>query len=173
MKRRLIVIIALITAIGIGSVAYSRARSTSKESAPITAAVTQGDVIEKVSATGALQPVTTVQVGTQVSGTIKALYADFNSEVHKGQIIAELEPSLFQTQVEQARATMTRLEADADRAKVDVQDTQSKLRRAQELFGQQLIARTDLETAQANAAQSEAALKSARTQIVQELHHLN
>src|SRR5882672_2527686 len=112
MHKRLIVIIALLAAIGIGGVAWSRARSTSTDASPTTAVVTRGDVIEKVSATGTLQPVTTVQVGTQVSGAIKALHADFNSEVRKGQVIAELEPSLFQTQVEQARATMTRLQAD-------------------------------------------------------------
>jgi HlyD family secretion protein len=146
MRKRPIVIIALVAAIGIGGVAYSRARSTSNEAAPVTAVVTRGDVIEKVSATGTLQPVTTVQVGTQVSGTIKALYADFNSHVRKGQVIAELEPSLFQTQVEQARATMTRLQADADRSRVEVEDTQSKARRAQELFDQKLISRNDLET---------------------------
>ncbi len=173
MNKRLIVIIAVVAAIGVGGLAYSRARSTSNEAAPITAAVTRGDVVEKVSATGTLQPVTTVQVGTQVSGTIKALYADFNSEVRKGQVIAELEPSLFQTQVEQARATMTKLQADADRAQVDVQDTQTKLRRAQDLFDQKLIARTDLETAQASAAQSHAALKSAEAQITQARAALN
>jgi len=173
MNKRLIVIIAVVAAIGVGSIAYSRARSTSKEAVPITAAVTRGDVVEKVNATGTLQPVTTVQVGTQVSGTIKALYADFNSEVRKGQVIAELEPSLFQTQVEQARATMTKLQADADRAQVDVEDTQTKLRRAQELFDQKLIARTDLETAQASAAQSQAALKSAQAQITQARAALN
>jgi HlyD family secretion protein len=167
MKKRLIVILALIAAIGIGGAAFSRARSTTKNPSPITAAVTRGDVIEKVSATGTLQPVTTVQVGTQVSGTIKALHADFNTEVRKGQIIAELEPSLFGTQVEQARATMTRLQADADRAAVEVQDTQSKARRAQELFDQKLISRNDLETAQAAAMQAEASLKSAQAQIIQ------
>ena len=117
--------------------------------------------------------VTTVQVGTQVSGTIKALYADFNSEVRKGQVIAELEPSLFQTQVEQARATMTRLQADADRAKVEVQDTQSKSRRAQELFDQKLISRNDVETAQSSAMQAEASLKSAQAQITQARAALN
>ncbi len=116
---------------------------------------------------------TTVQVGTQVSGTIKALYADFNSEVRKGQVIAELEPSLFQTQVEQARATMTRLQADADRAKVEVQDTESKARRAQELFDQKLISRNDLETAQSSAMQAEASLKSAQAQITQARAALN
>jgi len=173
MNKRLIRIIAVVAAVGVGSVAYSRARSTSKEAAPITAAVTRGDVVEKVNATGTLQPVTTVQVGTQVSGTIKALYADFNSEVRKGQVIAELEPSLFQTQVEQARATMTRLQADADRAKVEVQDTESKSRRAQELFDQKLISRNDVETAQSSAMQAEASLKSAQAQITQARAALN
>jgi HlyD family secretion protein len=173
MNKRLILIIAVVAAIGAGSVAYSRARGTSKEAAPITAAVTRGDVVEKVNATGTLQPVTTVQVGTQVSGTIKALYADFNSEVRKGQVIAELEPSLFQTQVEQARATMTRLQADADRANVEVQDTESKSRRAQELFDQKLISRNDVETAQSSAMQAEASLKSAQAQITQARAALN
>ena len=71
-----------------------------------TLAVARGDIIESVGATGTLQAVTTVQVGSQVSGNIKALYADFNSIVKKGQIVAELDPSLLQTQIEQARANL-------------------------------------------------------------------
>jgi HlyD family secretion protein len=108
-----------------------------------------------------------------VSGTIKALFADFNSQVRRGHVVAELEPSLFQTQVDQARATVTRLQADADRARVEVEDTLGKLRRAQELFDQKLIARTDLETAQANAMQAEASLKSAQAQVTQARAALN
>src|SRR4051812_17501561 len=102
-----------------------------------------------VPQTGRCQRARQVQAGTQGSGTIKALHADFNSEVKKGEVIAELDPSLFQTQVEQARASLLRLQADADRAKVDVEDTQVKLKRAQELWSQQLIARADLDTAEA------------------------
>ena len=68
-----------------------------------TALVTRGAVRDMVAATGTLQAVTTVQVGTQVSGTVSWLGADFNSIVHKGQVIARLDPSLFQTQVEQAQ----------------------------------------------------------------------
>jgi HlyD family secretion protein len=84
-------------------------RSIQGEDTPtiVTAPVTSGDVIEAVDATGTLQAVTTVQVGTQVSGTIKALRADFNSRVQRGQVIAELEPSLFEAQVEQARASFS------------------------------------------------------------------
>ena len=106
-------------------------------------------------------------MGTQVSGTIKALRADYNSRVKKGQIIAELEPSLFQTQVDQAQATVVRLQADVERARVDVDDTEVKLRRAKQLWEQQLIAQTDLETAQASARQAEAALKAAQAQVAQ------
>src|SRR6266566_2548590 len=102
-KRLLILIVVAVVLVG-GGVFY-RSRAAGNTSTPITATVSRGDVIAKVSATGALQPVTTVQVGTQVSGTIKALHADFNSQVHKGQVVAELEPALFEAQVEQARAT--------------------------------------------------------------------
>ena len=171
-KRSLTLVVTAVLLAG-GGILYYRSREATKTSTPITATVTRGDVISKVSATGALQPVTTVQVGTQVSGTIKALYADFNSQVHKGQVVAELEPALFQAQVEQARATLSRLEADAGKAQVDVQDTQTKLTRAKELFDQKLIARTDLETAQTAAADSQAALKSAQAQVTQGRAALN
>jgi HlyD family secretion protein len=170
-KRLLVIVIAVLLIAG--GVFYWRSRSGAHPAAPITSAVTRGDVVAKVSATGTLQPVTTVQVGTQVSGTIKALYADFNSQVHKGQVVAELDPSLFQTQVEQARGTMSKLQADADRSKVDVLDTQVKLTRAQELFDQKLIARTDLETAQTTANEAQAAVKSADAQVTQARAALN
>ena len=84
----------------------------------MTAAVTRGDVVDTVEATGTLEAVTTVQVGSQVSGTIQSLHADFNSQVSKGQVIAGLDPSLLQAQVDQAQATIVRLQADVERARV-------------------------------------------------------
>src|SRR5215467_10660464 len=122
-NKRLLMFVVIAVLLSGGGVFYLRSRAASDASAPIVAAVTRGDVIAKVSATGTLQPVTTVQVGTQVSGTIKALHADFNSQVHKGEVVAELEPALFQAQVDQARATLAKLEADAAKAQVDVQDS--------------------------------------------------
>jgi HlyD family secretion protein len=132
-----------------------------------TTPVTRGDVIETVDATGTLQAVTTVQVGTQVSGTIKALHADFNTRVRRGQVVAELEPSLFETQVEQARASLTRLEADVRKAEVQLEDAQHKLARARELAGRELISASDLETAEVNARVADAALRAAQAQVVQ------
>ena len=118
-----------------------------------TAEVSQGDVIATVEATGTLEAVTTVQVGTQVSGTIKALHADFNSQVRKGQVIAELDPSLFETQVEQAQATVVRLQADVERARVQADDAAGQARtRARALSSRQLIPAADLETAESHRA---------------------
>jgi HlyD family secretion protein len=173
MSNKRLLIFVVIAALAGGGVFYYRTLAANHPATPMTTRVTRGDVIAKVSATGALQPVTTVQVGTQVSGTIKALHADFNSQVHKGEVVAELEPALFEAQVEQARATLMKLEADAAKAQVDVQDAQTKLVRAQELSDQKLIARTDLETAQTAAADSQAAQRSAQAMVTQARAALN
>jgi HlyD family secretion protein len=163
-------VLVLLIAAGVGYY-----RSTHGEETPtmVTAPVTSGDVIETVDATGTLQAVTTVQVGTQVSGTIKALHADFNSRVRRGQVIAELEPSLFEAQVEQARASLVRLEAEASRAAVQREDAQRKLRRAQELAERQLIPATELEAAEMTARQADASVRAADAQVVQAQASLN
>jgi HlyD family secretion protein len=138
-----------------------------------TAAVTRGNVVATVEATGTLEAVTTVEVGTQVSGTIKSLGADFNSRVRKGQIIAQLDPSLFETQVAQERATVQRLASEGERARVQAEDAQVKLRRARDLDAKQLIARSDLDAAESTARAAEAAVKSADAQLVQAKASLN
>jgi HlyD family secretion protein len=160
-------LIGVTVAAAAGIAAYTQVARSDSTPAPMTALVTRGSIVETVDATGTIQPVTTVQVGTQVSGTIKSLAADFNTKVRRGQVIAVLEPSLFQTEVEQAKATVTKLQADAERAGVDVRDTQAKLRRAQELSDKQLIAASDLDTAVTAASQAQAQVKSAEAQIVQ------
>jgi HlyD family secretion protein len=122
---------------------------------------------------GTVEAVTTVQVGTQVSGTIQSLHADFNSKVRKGQVVARLDPSLFQTQVDQARATVARLQAEVERARATLGDAQLKLRRARDLFAMELIPLSELDTADANAVQAEAAVKAAEAQVTQARASLN
>jgi HlyD family secretion protein len=167
MKRRWAMFVGTVVLLAAVVLTYDRMTGTANAPAFVTAAVTRGDVVETVDATGTLQAVTTVQVGTQVSGTIKALHADFNSNVRRGQRIAELEPSLFQAQVEQARASIVRLQAEARRARVQSEDAQQKLKRARELSLRDLISAMELETAQATARQAEAAVEAADAQIVQ------
>ena len=132
-----------------------------------SAKATRGVVVSTVEATGRLEAVTTVQVGSQVSGSIKTLYADFNSTVREGQIIAELDPSLFATQVEQAEATVARLEAEVERSRIQAADAQVKLRRARELFERQLVPENDLETAESDARMAGAGVTAAEAQVEQ------
>jgi HlyD family secretion protein len=173
MKRSLWVATVVI-AVAMMATTYYYTRDVAAEAPTFTTAqVTRGTIVATVEATGTLEAVTTVQVGSQVSGTISALHADFNSEVRKGQIIAELDASLFQTQVEQAQATVVRLQADVDRAKVQAADAALKLKRAHELFDRQLIPATDLETAESNARSADAAVKGAEAQVVQARASLN
>src|SRR3954469_4417315 len=145
MKRAFIGLL-IVLAIGAGAGAYYIRRGA-PEIQVNTSPITRGDIVDSVGATGTLQAVTTVQVGSQVSGNIQWLGADFNSIVHKGQQIARLDPSLFQTQVEQARAYLVRSKADVERNRVAVDDAQIKYTRAQELAARSLLPRSDLDAA--------------------------
>ena len=173
MKKRVALVLVGLAVITVTVAAYYRANHASGGPQLVTAAVSRGNVIETVQTTGTLEAVTTVQVGTQVSGTIKELHADFNSVVKKGQVIAELDPSLFRTQVDQARATLLRLQAEVDRAKVQLEDSRLKLNRARELSARQLIPATDLETAESNANAAASALKAAEAQVTEARASLN
>ena len=171
-KRFWLSIAAIIVAVGAG-IYYYRSDVAAETPTLNTAEVTQGDVVSTVEATGTLEAVTTVEVGTQVSGTIKSLGADFNSQVRHGQVIARLDPSLFDTQVAQERATVSRLNAEVERARVQADDAEVKLRRARELASQQLIAQSDLDAAISTANAAKAAVKSAQAQLVQAQASLN
>lgn len=157
----------VLAAIGGAAYVYFAFREKKPKFTVATAQVTRGEVVETVGATGTLQAVTTVQVGTQVSGTIQHLYADFNSLVRRGQVLARLDPSLFQTQIEQARANLIRAQADLERLRVALDDARTKLTRANELSQRQLIPKTELEAAEVNVRAAEAQLRSADAQVTQ------
>jgi HlyD family secretion protein len=171
-KRLWLSVAAIIIAVAAG-IYYYRSDVAAETPTLSTAEVTQGDVVATVEATGTLEAVTTVEVGTQVSGTIKTLGADFNSQVRQGQVIAELDPSLFDTQVAQERATVSRLKAEVDRARVQAEDAKVKLGRARELADKELIAKSDLDAAVSTANAADASVKSAEAQLVQAQASLN
>jgi HlyD family secretion protein len=173
MRHKLLIAIVAVLALGVSVAAYYRMNGASNDPEVNTAAVTRSDIRPNVQATGTLQAVSTVEVGSQVSGRISELHADFNSVVHKGQVIARLDPSLFQAEVEQARATLTRLEAEENRAQVQQQDAATKLTRAKDLAAANLIPRQDLDTAQATYDAAVAAVKSAHANVVQARAALN
>ena len=132
-----------------------------------TANVTQGDVVDSVGATGALEAVTTVNVGSQVSGIIQDLLVDYNSIVREGDVIMRLDPVLFETQLEQARANLLRAEADVERLRVARDDSLVQLRRAEDLAERELISLTELEAAQVAVRSAVAQLKSNEAAVTQ------
>lgn len=109
--------------------------------------VTRGDLAATVSATGGLSPLVTVQVGSQVSGTIASLHADFNSKVNKGDVIARIEPSLFEAEVAQARANLKGAEAGRDKAAIAEEEALRNLERVRKLREQRLVSESDLDAA--------------------------
>ena len=167
MKKTFFVLVALGLAGAAAYYGYQRFGASEGGLQLVTAEVGRGDVVQVIDATGRLEAVTTVQVGSQVSGIILALYADFNDSVRAGQVVAELEPSLFETQVEQARANLIRVEADVERSQVQYDDAQLKLQRATELAARNLVPTTDLENAEVTARQAAAALRASEAQVVQ------
>jgi HlyD family secretion protein len=171
--KKAIVALVVIALAGGGGYWYYKYGKKAPEPTVMTAAVTRGDVADTVGATGTLQAVTTVQVGTQVSGTIQELHADFNSLVRKGQVIARLDPSLFATQIEQARANLIRAQADLERLKVSLDDARMKLNRARELAGRQLIPQSELDTAEVNTRSIDAQIRSSQAQVTQAQASLN
>lgn len=132
-----------------------------------TEKVTKGDIVSAISTTGTVNAVTTVLVGTQVSGTIKHIYVDFNSPVKKGQLIAQIDPATFEAQVDQARANLLSAKANVDKAEATLFDVKRSMNRNKELFSKNLIARIELDTSETNFETSKAQLSTAKAQLAQ------
>ncbi len=127
--------------------------------------IDRGDIVVSVSATGTLNAVTTVQVGSQVSGTIAKLYADFNDIVKEGQLLAQLDPTFLQATVNEQRANM-------DRATAQVREAQRTFERTSDLFSKTLVSQADmdaattaLESAKASLQQATAAFERAQVNL--------
>jgi HlyD family secretion protein len=114
-----------------------------------------------------MNAVTTVLVGTQVSGTVKSLHVDFNSRVKKGQIIAEIDPETFQAQVDQAKANLSAAKANVLKARAVLQDSARTKDRNKQLFSRNLIAKSDLDTSEANYDSNDAQVAATLAQVAQ------
>ncbi len=140
-------------------------------SAPVvryqSAAVDHGPIAAKVTASGTVSAIITVQVGSQVSGRIQAWYADFNAQVKRGQLIAVIDPSLFKAAVEQARANYASSKAGYDKAIANRLVAERNYARDLALFEQSLADRTDLDAAEAQAEASRADVAAADATIQQ------
>ena len=151
------VILVLVVAIG-GGALYLWSGNGDNKITYRTEKVDRGDITVSISATGNLYAVTTVQVGSQVSGTIAKLYTDFNSVVKEGDLLAQLDPTFLQATVNEQRANV-------DRAQAQVNDAQRTLNRAQQLFDKSLVAQSELDAATTALETTQAGLKQARASL--------
>src|SRR5262245_39942371 len=121
MKRARVAVVAgtVVVLLGASLLVFGNRRDNSRYA---VGPVDRGALSDVVGATGILQAVTTVQVGSQVSGTIKSLHADFNSTVKKGEVIARLDPSLFEARLAQAQANLSSAKANVDRSQATIDD---------------------------------------------------
>ena len=182
MKHRIVWLLVVVLGTALMTGGYLYKQSLGSRSAFRTAPITRGPLTAAISATGALNAVITVQVGSQVSGNIKELHADFNSVVKKGQVIARIDPEIFQAQVNQAkaqldaaraamlnqqamvektradlanaRAALASAHANSVKAQVTVVDGRRNLTRQEELRRKELTAQSDLDAAQVQADSS-------------------
>src|SRR5215831_13742546 len=172
--KRAIIVLVIVAAVGGGAAAYYLSHNGQQVSAQTTA-ITRGDIVDAVASTGTLQPVISVTVGSQVSANIAWLGADFNSIVKKGQVIAKLDPTLFESQVAQAKAQLEQTKASLENAKAQQLRDQANAnyqrltyQRDLDLRKQQLISQDQLDQAKAAADQASAALELDKAQIQQQ-----
>ncbi len=165
MKRCLLILI-LLAAAGTGAwFAWRKWGHREKAASYRTAKVERGDVVQIVRATGTVQPVKLVQVGTQVNGIVLKLNADFNSRVKAGDVVAQIDPAVYQANLSQAEANLTHSQASVDEARANLLKASNDLTRANALAKNDLLAPSDLDTAVATAASAEAEVKVAMAQV--------
>jgi HlyD family secretion protein len=171
MKKTIITLVVIAAIAGsVGAYYYTRPGPEPKVS---TSQVTRGDITESVRATGTLEAVTAVTVGSQVGGIIQEIPVDFNKIVHKGDVLLRINPDAINTQIEQAKATLVQRQADLERSKVSLEDAKVKQRRTTELFAKKLATQADKDSSDVTVKSAEASLRSSEASLVQAQANLN
>ena len=171
MKKKILVSVVLAVVLALGG--YYLLKNKRNGVQFKTAIVSRGDLSAAVTATGTVSAVTTVLVGTQVSGTIKELFVDYNSPVKKGQLLARIDPELSETKVAQSRANVQAAAANVEKAEAALADADRTLERNRTLFAKNFIARSDVDTAETNRLSALAQVKVAKAQVEQQKAALN
>lgn len=157
-------VIAGVVAGGVGLWLKSRPPPPSKY---VTGQTSKGDVFETVQSTGQVQPLTQVQVGAQVSGRVAKVYVDFNSKVKAGEILAEIDPTLFGTAIDQSRAQIAAATATVSKAEASLATAKQRLTRAKQLVAEGISSQADLDTAQGAYDVALADVAAARATVAQ------
>ena len=151
--KKLLVAVLLLAAAAAGWYYYSAKESAQDAPVFTTTKVTRTDILQTVTATGVLDPLLTVDVGSQISGLVKKLYVDFNSPVKKGQKLAEIDPATYEQRLRQATADLASAQASNKLSRLNAT-------RTQDLYDKKLVTQQELDAALAQLAQSDATLQT-------------
>ena len=132
-----------------------------------TSQITRGDIVSTVTATGELNALNVVEIGTQVSGTVQEIYVDYNSVVKAGQLLALIDPSVLRLTLSESEASLAVYQASAASAQASLNESQRQLARNKELFERKLIARSTVDTSETDVAMKRASLREAQSRVVQ------
>ncbi|MGB5196140.1 MAG: efflux RND transporter periplasmic adaptor subunit [Candidatus Deferrimicrobium sp.] len=160
-------LIGVVAAVALAGAAYLYFQGENGKPSYRTAKVEKGEIVDAIAATGTINAVTTVSVGSQVSGTIQQIFVDFNSRVRKGEVIALIDPRLLEAAVEQARANVNNAKASLEKAKFGVIDTERTYRRNLELVKNGFVAQADVDSSQTAWEQAVAQKQSADAALQQ------
>ncbi len=131
----------------------------------ITKEVSKSTITQYVEASGTIKPINTIAVGTQVSGTVAKIYVDYNSQVKKGELLAELDPSLFQANVDQSTAKLNNAQAAYSKAQANLAYKKNNYQRYKHLYEKNYVSRDDVELARSNYLAAEADVAAARAEM--------
>ncbi|MDR3279121.1 MAG: efflux RND transporter periplasmic adaptor subunit [Synergistaceae bacterium] len=167
MKKFFKILMVLAALAAAGYWGYRRLAPSSPTYVYRTQAVTRGSITSSISATGTVNAVEMVEVGTQVSGTIQELYADFNSPVKKGALLALLDPDVLSSRVAESKANLAVLNAGVAKARAELENATRNYNRNKELWDRKLIAQLELDSAQTSLTLAKASLAEANSRVVQ------
>ena len=131
----------------------------------VTKEISKGTITQYVEASGTIKPINTITVGTQVSGTVAKIYVDYNSQVKQGQLLAELDPSLFQANVDQSTAKLNNAQAAYSKAQAALAYKKNNYQRYKHLYEKNYVSRDDVELARSNYLAAEADVAAARAEM--------
>jgi HlyD family secretion protein len=164
--RKVLFIMAAV-ALLVGATVFFNFTAKEEKSEFRTEKVRRGNLIQTVTASGTVNPVNTVLVGTQVSGTISHIYADFNSAVKKGRLIAEIDPSIFHAKLEQAKANLLQARAGLQKAEAEHLNAKRDMDRKRSLFSKEIVPKSELDESETDYALAKAQVTIAKAQIAQ------
>ena len=160
MNKKIITILSLVIIILITIIIFK-----TKQTKYITKPITRETIIQYVEASGTIKPINTIAVGTQVSGTVAKIYVDYNSVVKKGDMLAELDPSLFQSNVDQSTAKLNNAKASLSKATSSLNYKKNNYQRYKNLYAKNYVSKDEVELAYSNYQQALAEVTSARAEV--------